>query len=1199
MEMGPEGIPHSRAKTPIEMGATVLGESPKRGPKNPGKYRRTRSRREAKKQEAPALPHEFVEMPSDEVVARVKEALDKMGKEQPEIIAEARAELAGRTKEIESKNPLAVAREREAFEAACAAGNIDTLPEDNSFKQAVGAPAMRRALDAISRTAQELAAVEVPERAGTFAAGKPLRAAMEKFGVRAGVELGALPLAAMTLLSSVKTKAYEAAYAHGIQANPLAVDLLSAAVALGAVAGIAKGKHMLRDTAAMQGTTRVYTGALLRSLAERPFMTSAAMASLMAATVAATSGLEKAVSTTERNAAFGATAQEKLAVLQRQITEAQPAITDFLKELHERVDWVLLMEKDPKAGAAAHPEWIREGVAQSTGHPGAGPQWAAKTYFFTGQRVPMDKGSDTAAGRAKLDGYIAALEQVRPEGIRSGEHIADFIARRSEALQAQNSDIFKEFALLTLDIQNAQDTNPMWYFVGNITGEAESAVDAIRGVKKAEGGSGGDPYVIPRRVERLIEMIQTLKKEEKELLDFTQMTLNIASGKAMSVIGAGSQQIDLPALELAFDTGALAEIQGTFPKAAVTLLPTEDDWKYIEGYIKRIGGTAFDAHNPAWKWGLVLMLLFAYGRVVDLNVTPGSVRYEGARKKFADEHLPERLKELQDTEDVIAQRIASLLTGEFESYGQVLLGDSAPISHEMLPAYIRFELHNLALAQAQGIKDKQSFFMKGLLGISEKLRSQPPEEVTAYNEVYIKFLEGWKERLAKGDLSALDELVDRIYPGFSQMRAKMLEMSQNPAPDAQTNSRRLTSIEKDFVSARLDQITSQLEFFKYRIVVIRYALEQMRSQGGATAEFFKSDALLPLSGKGSIGITANEARQFYAFSALSQRLAAEEREFRELCRSGVSISLSRWRAEGGKGNFQIPEEFAEDFSDMLKNPAAYGLAKDMLDAYSREVMQVAQREVNPDALSGLLSRINNEAIRDFKKHEKDLLSKDLKGYAVSFEYAYDPAQRAQTVRATLAQSGKTIGVVSYPGVVPNERQSPDKTLESVREWLEGPVSTELQAHAAFYRQSLVVENLEGEMRRAYPGGLIPVSGDASRVVALLNAQAGLTRQRLRLEDRGSLMTRQELGAFHHKSVKAEAIAGIGQIFKEIGEALPPGTTAGYDIATGELVITRRQAIGERIPFLNRAGGKGEAKPAEARLPLEKYRTPGAFVALVA
>ena len=1108
------------------------------------------------------------------VVSELPPVVDALaGEVDPELVAGAAAELHALGMELEANPGISFAAETMA----------DRLQSTT------------RLLGMFADKAERIGAVELPQKIKRFPGG--LMGLLERTGVRKGTELVGLGFAFGSLDSAVGELLVQTLYANGMELSESSMDAIKLAISGLLVLGIGKGKGVVTEVA--QRRNGGLLSAVSNSFAEKPFLMTAALVSALGATNAATVGFTKVLAGAEKVSSFGEQAKRDMAPLLGQVEASQMTIQNVFTQLETTFKGFAELELNgdtvrPASGAGP----------RSSGRAGFGPQYVGKMYAWFGRdllSVPEQAArvrTMTPASQEQAKQNIRKVQEVRTRlGMTEGQSVVDFLRQRPSVAQfeAQRTAVMSEVAALTRDIEKELATPLLTRFGKFVTGDLGKYGGRLAAVLGLDASmlsfaEGEDARAIPRRAERIIAMIRDLDQKREGMITDMKSVLAVVSGDMMQAVGATGQNIPLEQPQLDFTTAALDRIMDAFPKDSSLLLPSEEDWRNVAIAVERSTGVALDSASTWHRLGYYSLVAFLYGGVVDSNITPFSVAYQGRRRRELQRDMPEKLKELEDAEDAVAQEVASFIHNGLQKYGEALFGIK-PINQDSLVPYIRFELHQLAL-QEPGMHGNSWGFMKSALGMGESfLRALPPEEIEQYNEGYVRFLQKIQTRLDKGDYTVLDGLVSRLYPQFAVMREEMAQVLSVSEQESEEEVKEgFDRIKSAFMETYNDHMAARAEYLKYRIVATREVEKELQGSN-TTEQFYKAGVVVPLSGKGDVSITSNEAVNAYTLAALADQRAREERELAHIMREYRGRALRDFEARQGKGGvltIAVPGEFSGQFFTGAANPTEYGLEKDMLDAYRRERAKAFEREADADQLAAIVSSINTEAVPEMIRQYTQTVSSDVRDVTPTFSLVYDARIQGVTVRAALEKNGEVVGSVVYPHRVPNVNIPVEEHARAVAEWFRVSGIYEFEARALHQKQIEKVRELEERVQKSHPDMKIPLlvgSGELSLAMSLAQARAEYQRQALRLEVLiESPLSAQEIGAFHGDTVALQTGGGASRIDLESIAKELPDVQVMWDASTDELLFTK--GAGSISRFFGKIKGT-----SEVRLPLRAYVGP--------
>lgn len=1082
--------------------------------------------------------------------AYVPTILEKIREKYPNLVEEFRREMENAGDEIAADTAKAE-RDREEFEKRLAANKpvTDLAEKGNIYARIAALGSLTRFKEAYEEAARTIGEIELPERMSRFPVirGHEMRAAAEKTGIRGAVEVGGFIPAFGSVYAGAQSMAYELAYAYNMTISDGTIKTLSAALALTAVAGIAVLKEGAREHAKEHGNRFMTTAVLERMRTHRGAML-ASLAALGAATTAATVGVEKTVAAVQRGIEFGRGTTESLKPLTGQIESAKGSLDDFFDTLRAKIDRLILIEGDKSKATA-------EEQKQMSGKSGQGPQWHGKRCLLTG--VCEGKGANIEASIAQAKAYRASV------GIPENMHIVDFLKQQPEtkAFEEKRLNIFKEIAeAFPAAIEAEASTSFLYRFSDNIFFHVPSMLLGVE-------GASSDQYAIPRRAQKNIDNIKAFDQNERaQLIAGYGEILKKISSSGMESIGAKGQEITLPDLTLSFDLSALQGIIDRFPKASTGFLPSPKEWELIGTYLREQGVSAFDEKQLGWQILFISLLAFTYGRIVDMNLTPQSVRYDGARRRNAERELPEKIRELRDVEAMIANRIAGVVEGEFGAYRRLFMGGQRGLGQSSLESYIRYSLTKAALKDHG---DDTGFSLAASVGAF--LRSRPPEEVDTFNETYHAYLTSWQERIKKEGAAGLDALVEEIIPSFAGFRTATESILKDGKPDAHAILRLRDKVE----SVQVATLANRAEYLKYRIIATRYALEQKQQKNPDAFEaFFKHGIIKTLDGSSDVPVVAREAQTFNALLTLAQQLREDEREFQSIKSAGTQLWMRRWKKKGGA--WQPPKEFLDDLESAARNPLAMGVGPTMLDATVRELDALAESGADDERMAEQLTRVNTAAIPAMRAALEEAITTDERaaeafaGVQPSFGIALSSSGTVPELQVSLLNAeARTTARIAYPHPIPDIRRSDDELAEDIVQWFSNSGRRELEARHRFHALDSDYWRAEQKLIAQYPDLIVPLTVDTQELASFVHQHRIRQYQLAALQDldertaAGNGLTQQELLSFRDPQLLTSGFAelpgdirAIANIFSQARSLLPRGFNGAYDITNNELIVRK-------------------------------------------
>ena len=605
-------------------------------------------------------------------------------------------------------------------------------------------------------------------------------------------------------------------------------------------------------------------------------------------------------------------------------------------------------------------------------------------------------------------------------------------------------------------------------------------------------------------------------------------------------------------------------------------------WQRDLGAVRRLAPKTLEAYSRDLS-AFLAFLAYTYGRVTDMNLTPQSVRYDGARRRNTEKELPERIRELRDVEAMIANRIAGVVDGEFGMYRQLLVGGHADIGRDSLESYIRYAMTKAALKDAG-----QDTGLSLAASVGAFFRSRPPKEVDDFNETYLSYLSKWQQRIKKDGTAGLDAMVTEIFPafkGFREATDAVARKAVGGAPQAE-----LARFGERIESMHLAGLSDRAEYLKYRIVATRYALEQKQQKNPDAFEaFFKHGIIKTLDGASSVPIVEAEARTFNALLTLAERLTNDEREFQKIKSAGTQLWMRRWKKVGG--TWQIPKEFRDDLESGARNPLAMGVGPTMLDATVRELDALAELQADEERMADQLTRVNTEAIPAMQQTLREGDDDALRAFAdlqPSFGIALGKENAVPELQiALLDADARTVAAASYPSPVPDLERDDAALVEDITRWFAGPGKRELEArrlHAELEdRYWQIKKNLDSR----YPDLIVPLTTDTRELADFVHHHRVRQYQMAALsdlhgrrsQDSSAGLTPQELASFRDPQLLTAGFAelpgdvrAIESIFSEARSAIPRGFSGAYDITNNELLVRKGDDVA-RIPLQEYEHGK--------------------------
>lgn len=1137
-------------------------------PPNPDS-KRQQGKRRLQDALAEAMAPQSDAAPADEETmreaAQIPTILQKIGEKYPNLVEEFRREMEQAGVELAADDEKA-RHDLEEFEKRLSANKpvADLAEKGNTYARVATMGSLKRFTEAYDEAASTIGEIELPERMSRFPAlDRPMSAALERTGARGTVEvLGFIP-AFGSVYAGAQSMAYELAYAYNMTPSDGTVKSLSAAVALMAVAGIGVLKEGAREHAKEHGNRSTLSAIAGRMKRHRAAML-AGVLGLGAATTAATVGVVKTIAAVQRGVEFGRGTTESLKPLTGQIENAQGSLDGFFTALRTKIDRLILIEGDSSKASA-------EEKKQMSGKSGQGPQWHGKRCLLTG--ICEGKGANIETSIAQAKAYRKSI------GVPDNMHIVDFLKSQpaTKAFEEKRLSIFKEIAeAFPSAIEAEASTSFLYRFSDNIFFHLPSTILGVE-------GTSSDQYAIPRRAQKNIDDIKAFDQNERAQLiaGYREILEKISSG-GMESIGAKGQEITLPDLTLSFDLSALQGIIDRFPKASAGFLPSPDEWKLIGTYIREQGVSAFNENQLGWQIAFLALLAFTYGRVTDMNLTPQSVRYDGARRRNAERELPEKIRELRDVEAMIANRIAGVVQGEFGMYRQLFLGVSPDLGRGSLESYIRYSMTKAALKEKGEDTD-----LSLAASIGTFLRSRPPEETDAFNETYREYLAAWQERIKKEGVAGLDALVTNIFPAFEGFRTSISEVMRDGSPDAAAIARLREKIE----SMHHATLSNRAEYLKYRIVATRYALEQKQQKNPDAFEaFFKHGIIKIFDGSSDVPVVASEARSFNALLVLSERLHDDEREFQSIKSAGTQLWMRRWKKVGNA--WQMPKEFHDDLESSARNPLAMGIGPTMLDATARELDALAELGADDERMAEQLTHVNTAAIPALNevfssiKNTDEAASESFNGLQPSFGIALSTERNVPEFQISLLDAeARTTARVAYPRPIPDLARSDDELVDDLQKWFSSSGRRELEARHRFGVLDTAYWRMKKKFDTQYPDLIVPLTVDTRELADFVRQHRIRQYQMAALHNldertaKGEGLSSQELVSFRNPQLLTSGFAelpdnirAVESIFTEVRTSLPRGYSGAYDIVNNELIIRK---------------GSG-ASAASVRIPLQEY-----------